>query len=664
MTPAEMINTMSPAERQEMYDALLERVEDLDGAGLELLESLEKILSPDARGGHDGQIDPGRVAELIPGADPKQAADSPDGGGKPPPQSSQLLAIVEGAYDLGQTPRGEPFAIPKPGQGPYVARLLRGRGGSLRAELARRYAEKAGRIPSQQALADTLLAIQGRCLLAPKTELALRVARWGAGTVLDLGDDSGRAVVVTPDGWELVDRSPVLFRRTELTDALPEPKAGGRLEDLRGLLNVRKETWPLVVAWLLSVLLAPGIPHPVLMLGGEHGTAKSTIQRMLARLLDPADPQLRQPPRDVETWTIAAAGSLVVALDNLTGIPDWLSDAICRAVTGDGLIKRALYTDDGLAVLSFRRCVLLSGIAFAHLRSDLADRQLQVDCEPIGEEARRDDAEIEATFEAAWPGVLGGLLDLAVKVLAELPKVHLQRKPRMADFARIVKATDQVLQTDALDTYLQLQRQAAADLLEGDLVAASVQRFVLGRGSWEGTAGELLAEVTPERPPKGWPATPRAMAARLKRAAPTLRATGVQVDHLARTGQARRWALQAKSGGNQAESRGNQPSSPSQPSSDDQTRSSEAGKRSDGSGDGWTPPTPTVTPTVIGKPAGQTPSSDGPDGSDGSMPLLSAGRVCCSACGAQAQFDPMTDYGRRRLAEGHLECRAAWEPAS
>jgi 5S rRNA maturation endonuclease (ribonuclease M5) len=35
--------------------------------------------------------------------------------------------------------------------------------------------------------------------------------------------------------------------------------------------------------------------------------------------------------------------------------------------------------------------------------------------------------------------------------------------------------------------------------------------------------------------------------------------------------------------------------------------------------------------------------------------------VRCSACGAGAQFDPTTDYGRRRLEQGHLECGAAWE---
>jgi hypothetical protein len=35
----------------------------------------------------------------------------------------------------------------------------------------------------------------------------------------------------------------------------------------------------------------------------------------------------------------------------------------------------------------------------------------------------------------------------------------------------------------------------------------------------------------------------------------------------------------------------------------------------------------------------------------------------CSACGTGAQLDVGSDYGRRRQAEGHLECGAPWEPA-
>lgn len=565
------------------------------------------------------------VADQLPDPDPDEAEDPKAGR---PAQSTQLLTLAEGAYDLGQTASGDLYAVPKPGKGPYVARLLRGRGGSLRAELARRYAHAHGRAPSQQALADAMLVLQGRCQIAPRAELALRVAAHGPGVVLDLGDETGRAVVVTPDGWAVVDRSPVLFRRTELTAALPEPETGGSLELLRPLLNVDDTTWPLLVAWLLAALLQPGIPHPVVAPTGEQGSAKSLTTRLLARLLDPATPQLRQPPRDLETWTVAAAGSYLVALDNLTAISDWLSDAICRASTGDGLVKRALYTDDGLAVLAFRRCVLVNGIAFAELRGDLADRLLPVDCQRVEEERRRDEQELLDFFDQAWPAILGGLLDLAVEVLAVLPTVYLKRRPRMADFARVVAATDQVLGTSGLDTYLGLRLRAAEEQIEGDLVAGTVRRFTLDCRAWQGTAGELLAELTPDRPPKGWPATPRGLSARLTRAAPALRTVGLEVEYLGQQGhgRARTWFL--------AEKTRKQPSAPSA------TAQSQASPQVSGppGADGSEPPTvrdrpqpsaPTVrnrpqpSAPPDSKPAGQGASADGADGVNGCLPYSS-----------------------------------------
>jgi hypothetical protein len=51
--------------------------------------------------------------------------------------------------------------------------------------------------------------------------------------------------------------------------------------------------------------------------------------------------------------------------------------------------------------------------------------------------------------------------------------------------------------------------------------------------------------------------------------------------------------------------------------------------------------------------------------SAGSVPEPGASiRVRCPACGAGAQFDPASGYGRRRLGQGHLDCGGvAWEPA-
>jgi len=96
---------------------------------------------------------------------------------------------------------------------------------------------------------------------------------------------------------------------------------------------------------------------------------------MLVDLIDPSPVPLRQAPRDADSWVTAASGSWVVALDNLSGIPPWLSDSLCRAATGDGSVKRALYTDADLAVVKFRRCVIVNGIDVGAVHISLFRRE-------------------------------------------------------------------------------------------------------------------------------------------------------------------------------------------------------------------------------------------------------------------------------------------------
>lgn len=97
----------------------------------------------------------------------------------------------------------------------------------------------------------------------------------------------------------------------------------------------------------------------MLALLGEQGTGKSSATKNLVQLVDPSPVPLRKPPRDADGWVTAASGSWVVGLDNLSTIPPWLSDSLCRAVTGDGDgdVRRELYSGDGLSVFSFRRVI-------------------------------------------------------------------------------------------------------------------------------------------------------------------------------------------------------------------------------------------------------------------------------------------------------------------
>lgn len=444
------------------------------------------------------------------------------------PKRSTADLIVELAverYDLARSEDGEAFAIDR--AGPNVARMIRGGRASLRAALAASFADAFGKVPPAQAVIDALAVLEGRALARSKQTLALRTTRLGDGSVvLDLGDESGRTILIEPDGWRILARSPVTFRRSELIAALPEPTSGD-LSGLTRLLNLALEDRPLVLAQLVGALL--GVPVPIILFRGPAGAAKTSAARALARTIDPSPAPVRAVPRDPESWAVTAGGSCVVVLDNVDTVPAWLSDALCRAVSGEGYLRRSLYTDSAISVVAFRRAVILTGIDPGAMRGDLADRLLAIDLAAIDERDREEEADVEAAFRAAHPAILAAVLDLTAAVLRTMPSIHLARRPRMAGYGRVLATVDAILGTNGLARYLaqrgELQREAA----EGDRIGAAVIAWMGDRATWNGTATELLEAITPERRPKDWPTTPRGLSGALRRVAQPLQAAGVRV---------------------------------------------------------------------------------------------------------------------------------------
>ncbi len=506
--------------------------------------------------------------------------------------ATQLVEMAVAHYDLGVSEEGEPFAVEF--GGPNVASLLRGGRSSLRARLASRFMDQTGRAASASSLADAMAVLEGMAAQEAPTPLALRVGRHDDAIVVDLGDPSGRAIMIDQFGWEVIDRSPVCFRRSALTLPLPTPiSTGVDIMDMR-LLNVAAESWPLVVAWLVAALI-PEIPHPLLFPKGEQGTGKTTTASMLSRIIDPSPAPVRAAPRDLEQWAVAAAGSWVVAVDNVSGIQPWLSDAFCRAATGEGLVKRLLYSDADVSVLRFRRAVIITAIDAGALRGDLADRMLTLELERIDPARRRTDADLEAEFHRRHPELLGALLDLLAKVLRALPRVRLAELPRMADFGRVLAACDAVTLQRTLPLYLGQAEEMAGDVIDADPVAVKVHDLVVKEITWTGTAAKLLETITPDPRPKGWPGGPQVLAGLLKRSAPALRAVGIDVE-FHRDGRRRIIALSVQT--EEARKRASQASQAAPTAADQHFRGDAGG---DGGGDAGgdapeTPPSQASTP--------------------------------------------------------------------
>lgn len=456
--------------------------------------------------------------------------------------ADKLVALAHERYRFGWSSDAGVFGVPLGGG--HVVRPLRGGHTSLRAELATAYRRMHGKVAPQQALADAMLVLEGEAQEGEPQDIHLRIAEHAGSIWIDLGDAGEQVIRIDRGSWEVVNTAPVLFRRTALTGALPTPERGesdGGLDELWKLLNVAVEDRPLVVGWLVATLGAPGVPHPILGLDGEQGTGKSSATKLLVDLVDPSPVPLRKPPKDMDGWVTAAAGSWVVGVDNLSSVPDWLSDTLCRAVTGDGDVRRVLYTDANLAVFAFRRCIIMNGIDLGGLRGDLAERMLAVRLDTIPGTSRMTERELSAAWLSSHPRILASLLDCIASVRASLLSVRLAKSPRMADFAEILAALD----NGALDRYLNQSTTMAADSLEADqFIAAMLQ--AIDKDGFEGTAAELRALVTPqdERPPRGWPSA-RGVTTVLKRNAPALRSIGWSVINLGATNHANvtRWRL-------------------------------------------------------------------------------------------------------------------------
>ena len=477
------------------------------------------------------------------------AKESGGTGGRGPTQADILLDLAQSA-ELFHAPDGTGFADLDI-NGHRETWPIRAKG--FRRWLARRFFEETRGAPSSEALQSALNVIEARAHFdAPERVVHIRVGALDDRLYLDLCDENWRAVEIDTAGWRVIDNPPVRFRRAAGMRPLPVPMPGGSVETLRSFLNVRSDPdFVLVVAWALAVLRNRG-PYPVLVLSGEQGSAKSTFSAILRALLDPNTAPLRALPREDRDLFIAATNGHVLAYDNVSGLPAWISDTLCRLATGGGFAVRQLYTDQDEVLFDAERPVILNGIEEIVTRPDLADRALFLTLNPIPEERRRPEAELWAAFEAERLRILGVLLDAVVEGLKRLPETRLEKLPRMADFALWATACETALWSAGTfwAAYRRNRDEAVEGVIDADPIATGVRAVMATRTVWTGTASDLLgalAEVVGERVAKSktWPDGPRALAGRLRRAATFLRKIGIEIG-FEREGRARTRTINIK----------------------------------------------------------------------------------------------------------------------
>ncbi|MDR3374882.1 MAG: ATP-binding protein [Ancalomicrobiaceae bacterium] len=464
--------------------------------------------------------------------------DGNDGGRhRRPAQRDQLMGLTT-AVDLWHDEAGECFATYPVGSHreswPLASR-------AFARWLSVRSYQETGHAPGRQALEDTIRVLEARAYSeGPERVPRLRVGDAEGKAFVDLCNAAWQAVEIDSGGWRLVDRPAAAFVRSGQMRPLPEPEGGYGIEELRRFVNVeRDEDFIMLVMWIIAALRAIG-PYPVLVFSGEQGTGKSTISRLVRSLVDPNAAPIRAMPKDDRDLVIGAVNSHVIALDNLSSVPNWLSDALCRLSTGGGFASRMLHTDRDESVMQAMRPIILNGIPSLTDRPDLAARALTIRLRQIPESERCTEAEFWGDWATTAPRVLGALFDALSWGIGHPPSVRLPRLPRMADFARFAVACEPGLGFEPgafLAAYEANLSDVAETTFEADPVAIAIRDMIRTDhpSGWNGTPTDLLGALN-SRTSDGtrrltlWPQTANSLGSRVDRIAPLLRQQGFRVD--------------------------------------------------------------------------------------------------------------------------------------
>lgn len=388
--------------------------------------------------------------------------------------------------------------------------------------------EHYGKTINNEALNEALNVLYYKATRGPEAELYNRVAPdpSGDGSIwIDIADKHNHAYHVTVDDWKLCSslQVPCVFKREEHQKALAlAVQNGNPWKILRYNTNVTGLTLLVLKSPSLSSLSSlteeqrkkallfmiqeasygiPNMPHPLQYVFGPHGTWKSTEQILAASVWDASSvPAIGLDGNNNKDFFQFLEKHYIPIIDNISYIPNRLSDMLCRVVTGAGQEIRALYTNNDSFIRRFRRCPMLNGLNLATEEGDLLDRTIPY--ETTQNSSWRTEAELKTEYENDLPEILGGFLDLISKALKLKATVKPEKLFRLADFSEWACVLAEALgikQSEFIDAYESVVERQNQETLTKPIATAFVKFCesvkLNDKGIYENTPAIVFSEV-------------------------------------------------------------------------------------------------------------------------------------------------------------------------
>lgn len=368
------------------------------------------------------------------------------------------------------------------------------------------YYSQTGKNPSDEMYTNALLLIKAEAIharTASREPIFNRIAMSSGSIYYDLTTSDWKALKITKDSVKTVNldiSSPVFVRtQSQKQQFMPVFEDKNTLDELMDLLRIPKEDRQIFKVHLISMFLE-GFPIPVMSIIGEHGSIKSTISKSVKQLVDPSGAKTISLSKNSDNLVLSFHNRYCVCFDNVSKIDQPISDILCKAVTGDGNVKRKLYTDSDEIIYDYKRKIILNGISPNLEFPDLVDRNITYVTGKVSEEERITEEEFEKKFNILLPSVLGQIfqtLSDTMKIYDSV-KIEIKQLPRMADFAIWGECVSRTLGYESLsflNQYKEKIKLHSIDTNESYPIISIVEDMLKDRDSYEDTLQKFYKTI-------------------------------------------------------------------------------------------------------------------------------------------------------------------------
>ncbi len=314
---------------------------------------------------------------------------------------------------------------------------------------------------------------------------------------------TGKYISVTEDEVQTIDKKKArfIFIEEKNCTGVVIPNVTGLTEQYMSVLKTvfGNLKFDVLFAVYLCSLFIRNISHPLLIISGEYGAAKTTFARMIAKIINPYCGDVTPMPKSLDDVATVIHNSYYTAFENISYINRELADLLCLSVTGGSYKKRKLYTDSDVSTLNLHNPISLNGLNLAFPFSDLMDRAIMLELERISPNDRKSEEEVWERFYSYLPDIQGCIFTLLSMAMSKHKNVQIPELPRLADFTRwgyaIAESIEDGLGEEFLRQYRENTCMALKSSAESNPLLTAVSNLMASMEVWEGTATELLAEL-------------------------------------------------------------------------------------------------------------------------------------------------------------------------